>query len=194
MHACIGDLETKAELYIDLVFTELADLQKAAKYAEEGLKIAVENNDHENAVYGYSYIPLYYIALGDFHKAMEHQEEGWKFVRKVGYMSYFLGAFIGEIAWTCACTGDLQKAIETAKEAVQTTKKTGDLMGLCFALQVLGKAYQIMGEWNQAYEHYMQALEIAERTHDQCFLLCVNSLLGRLRYEKEEYDKAEEIL
>jgi len=190
----LGDLETKAELYIDLVFTELADLQKAAKYAEEGLKIAVENNDHENAVYGYSYIPLYYIALGDFHKAMEHQEEGWKFVRKVGYMSYFLGAFIGEIAWTCACTGDLQKAIETAKEAVQTTKKTGDLMGLCFALQVLGKAYQIMGEWNQAYEHYMQALEIAERTHDQCFLLCVNSLLGRLRYEKEEYDKAEEIL
>jgi len=190
----LGDPVTKAACYIDLVFTELVDLQKAAKYAEEGLKIAIENNDHENAVYGYSYVPLYYIALGDFHKAMERYEEGLKFVRKVSYMAYFFGAMIGEIAWTCAYTGDLQKAIKTAEEAIQTTKKTGDLMGLCLALMALGEAYRTMGEWDKAHEYYMQALEIAERTHDQMFLLSVNSLLGRLCYEKEEYGKAEEIL
>jgi len=190
----LGDLSTKAELYIDLVFTELADLQKAAKYAEEGLKIAKENNDHENAVYGHCYVPLYYISLGDFHKAMECLEEGVEFVRRVSYMSYFFGAMIGEIAWTCAYTGDLQKAIETAEEAIKTTKRTGDLMGLCLALQTLGEAYRTMGEWDKAHEYYMQALEIAERTHDKMFLSMANSLLGRLCCEKEEYGKAKEFL
>jgi len=190
----LGDLLTKAELYIDLVFTELVDLQKAAKYAEEGLKIALDNNIHETAVYGYSYIPMYYIALGDFQKAMECLEEGVEFVSKVGYMAYLFGAMISEIAWTCTYTGDLQKAIERAEEAIQTTKRTGDLMGLCLALQALGEAYRIMGEWDKAHEYYVQALDIAERTHDQMFLLSVNSLLGRLCCEKEEYGKAEEFL
>jgi len=51
-----------------------------------------------------------------------------------------------------------------------------------------------MGEWDKAYDYYVQTLEIAERVHDHSWLIYVNSSLGRLHYEKEEYGKAEEIL
>ncbi|UCE16315.1 MAG: tetratricopeptide repeat protein, partial [Candidatus Bathyarchaeota archaeon] len=189
----LGDPETKAACYIDLVFTELNDLQKAVKYAEEGLKIAIENNYHEDVVYGYSSVPLYYMALGDFHRAMEYTEKGLKFARKVGFMSWS-GFMIGEIAWVYMFTGDLQKAIETAEEEIQTSKKTGNIEHFCWTLATLGETYRTMGEWDKAHEYYMQALEIGERMHDQMFLPMVNSLLGRLFYEKEEYGKAEEFL
>jgi len=189
----LGDLETKAGCYIDLVFTELIDIQKAIEYMEEGLKIAIENNYPLTAANGYEFIPLFYIGLGDFHRAIEYAEEGLEFARKVGCLTW-LGFMIAETAGAYMFTGDLQKAIETAEEAIQTTKKTGDLGGFSSALAVLGDAHRTMGEWDKAYEYYMQALEIAKRTHLLSTLNFVNSSLGRLYYEKEEYGKAEEIL
>jgi len=189
----LGDLETEALCYTDLVFTELIDLQKATKYMEAGLKIAIENNYIETAVGGYMFIPWFYFSLGDFHRGMEYAEEGLEFARKVGCMAW-LGTMIGGRARAYMLTGDLQKARETAEEAIQTTKKTGDLHGFCLALSILGDAHRIMGEWDKAYESYMQALEIVERIRILTALCFVNSALGRLFYEKEEYGKAEEIL
>ena len=189
----LGDLETKAGCYIDLVFTELVDIQKAIEYMEEGLKIAIENNYPLVAANGYEFIPMFYIGLGDFHRAIEYAEEGLEFARKVGCMTW-LGFMITETAGAYMNTGDLQKAIETAEEAIQTTKKTGDLAGFSSALAVLGDVHRTMGEWDKAYEYYMQALEIAKRTHLLSTLNFVKSSLGRLYYEKEEYGKAEEIL
>ncbi|UCE15559.1 MAG: tetratricopeptide repeat protein [Candidatus Bathyarchaeota archaeon] len=189
----IGALDVKAGCYIELIFTKLVDFQKATKYVEEGLNIAIENNIPEIAVDGYYYIPLYHIALGNFHRAMEYLEEGLEFSRKVGNMSWS-GWMMAVRAMVYTFIGDLQKAIETAEDTIQTTKKTGDLYGLCIALSVLGGAYRTMGEWDKAYEYYVQALEIAERMHDHAWLIIINSSLGRLCYEKEEHGKAEEIL
>jgi tetratricopeptide (TPR) repeat protein len=189
----LGDLETKAGCYIDLVFTELIDLQKATEYIEEGLKIAIENNYPLTAAGGYMFIPWFYMALGDFHRAMECLEEGMKFARKLGCMTW-LGTMMGGIAMVYWFTGGLQKTVKTAEEAMQTTKTTGDLHGFCLALAVLGDAYRIMGEWDKAYEYYVQALEIAERVYVLTALCFVNSSLGRLCYEKEEYGMAEEFL
>jgi len=104
------------------------------------------------------------------------------------------GYMIAGIARIYSFTGDLQKAIETAEEAIQTTKKTGDLVSTSLALFVFGDAYRIMGEWDKAREYYVQALEIAEKVTSFGGLVDANSSLGRLCYEKEEYDKAEEIL
>jgi len=189
----VGALETKAGCYIDLLFTELIDLQRAVEYVKKGLKIAIENNYPLVATEGYMWIPLYYIALGDFHGAMEYAEEGLEYAGKVGCMTW-LGSIMVARANVYVFTGDLQKAIETAEEAMQTTKKTGDLAGLMTSLFALGEAYQTMGEWDEAYEYYVQALEIAEKIHILTHLCIVNSLLGRLSYEKEEYGKAEGIL
>jgi len=189
----LGALETKAGCYVSLLFTELIDLQKAIKYMEEGLEIAMKNNFYEVAADGYMFIPWFYMTLGDFSRAMEYLEEGLEFARKVGCMTW-LGTTMGGKAWAYTLTGDLQKAIETAEEAMQTTKKTGDLASFSIALGTLGEAYRIMGEWDKAHEYHLQALEIAEKTHIYMDLNFVNSLLGRLYYEREEYGKAEEIL
>jgi len=189
----LGDLEVKAWCYVELVFTELVDLQKAIKYTEEGVKIAIENNYPETAVDGYYFLVLHHIALGDFHKAIEYSQEGLEFARKVGFMPWS-GAMMSHRAWVYAFTGDLQKAIETAEEAMQTSKKTSDLGGVAFALAVLGEAYRTIGKWDKAYEYYVQALELAGRGYGSWYLLWINSSLGRLCYEKEEYGKAEEIL
>jgi len=190
----LGALEVKAGCYCELTFTELADLQEAIKYVEEGLKIALENNFTELAVEdGYFYLPLHYFALGDFDRAMEYSKEGLEFARKVGCLAWS-GWTIAVIANIYAWTGEMQKAIETAEEAIQASKKTGHLASLNGALYVRGDIYRTIGEWDKAYECYMQALEIAERVYDQGWLIMGNSSLGRLCYEKEEYGKAEEIL
>ncbi len=189
----LGDLKTKAECYIEGVFTELVDLQKAIEYVKRGLKIAKENNYPEKVANGYFYLPMYYTALGDFPRAIEYSEEGLEFYRKVGFMSWS-GAMMVWNAWARLHAGDLQKAMEIAEEAIQITKKTGDLSGHCFALGVLGTAYRTMGEWDRAQKYYMKALEIAERVHMYWLLPLSNSSLGRLFYEKEEYGKAREIL
>jgi len=190
----LGDLEVKAACYMELTFTELVDLQEAIKYVEEGLKIALENNFIELAVVdGYFYLPLHYEALGDFHRAMEYAEEGLEFARKVGCLIWS-GWMIAEIANIYAWTGELQKAIETAEEAIQTSKKTGHLTSLGYALLVRGDIYRTMGELDKAHEYYVEALEIAERLHMPWWFATINSSLGRLCYEKEDYVEAEEIL
>ncbi|UCH71095.1 MAG: tetratricopeptide repeat protein [Candidatus Bathyarchaeota archaeon] len=189
----LGDLETKAGCYTDIIFTELTDLQKATEYIKEGIKIALENNYPLVAAEGYMFIPWFYFALGDFHRGMECTEEGLEFAGKVGCMTW-LGTLMGGRAWAYTATGDLQKAIETAEEAMQTSKKTGDLASFNIALSTLGEAYRIMGEWDKAQEYHLQALEIAEKTHIYMDLGFVNSSLGRLYCEREEYGKAEEIL
>jgi len=190
----LGALEVKAGCYCELTFTELVDLQEAIKYVEEGLKIALENNFTELAVAdGYFFLPLYYTALGDFHRAMEYSEEGLEFARKVGCMIWS-GWMIAEIAKIYTWTGELQKAKKIAEEAIQTSKKTGHLMSLANALLVRGNLYRIMGELDKAHEYYVQALEIVERLHMPWWFAVINSRLGRLCYEKEDYVEAEEIL
>jgi tetratricopeptide (TPR) repeat protein len=120
----LGDLEIKAWCYVSLLFTELVDLQKAIKYIEEGLEIAMKNNYYEAAAEGYYWLPLhYYFVLGDFRRAMEYSEEGLKFARKVGLMT-LLSSLMAHRAFLYAHTGDLQKAIETAEETMQPSKKT----------------------------------------------------------------------
>jgi len=190
----LGDLKVKAGCYCELTFTELADLQEAIKYVEEGLKIALENNFTELAVFdGYWYLPLYYMVLGDFDRAMEYAKEGLEFAKKVGYLTWS-GWMIAVIANIYAWTGEMQKAIETAEEAIQASKKTGHMASLSCALSTRGDIYRTMGEWDKAYDYYVQALEIVEMVHDSGWVVWLNLSLGRLCYEKEEYGKAEEIL
>jgi tetratricopeptide (TPR) repeat protein len=124
---------------------------------------------------------------------MEYAEKGLEFARKVGCLSWS-GFMTANIAGVYRNNGDLQKAVETAEEAIQVSKKTGHLTSLLVALFIRGDIYRTMGEWDKAYEYYVQALEIAERIHHHWLLCLINSSLGRLYYEKEEYGKAEEIL
>jgi len=190
----LGALKVKAGCYCELTFTELVDIQEAIKYVKEGLKIALENNFTELAVIdGYFYLPLHYEALGDFHRAMEYAEEGLEFARKVGCLIWS-GWMIAEIAKIYTWTGELRKAREIAEEAIQTSKKSGHLTSLAYALYVRGNVYQIMGELDKAHEYYVQSLETSKRLPAAWWFTYLNSSLGRLCYEKQEYNKAEEIL
>jgi tetratricopeptide (TPR) repeat protein len=130
------------------------NLKEARGYAEEALPLAHSDGDWYRLVHRLlSEIELMRgspaDALGWLEPLLE--EPGWK--RD--------GAFLASLAWAYMENGRLQEADETARHAVEETRRVRDQSDLAFALTIRGAVASRLQRWDAAEEAFGEALSFA---------------------------------
>ena len=168
----------------------LGDPKKAREYADRALKIALDNNYPEAALWAYSRLTDV-IQLEEYVKCLEYIEKGLALAKKVGDIR-FQSDFLTNLASMNVVMGELGKAVALGEESLELKRKAGYLTFLPISLLTLGWAHQMLGEWEKSEKYYNEA-SIAARDKDEINVSVMHLYcLGLLHFAKEEYAKARE--
>jgi tetratricopeptide (TPR) repeat protein len=173
---------------LSISFGILGGLKKAREYANRALKIALDNNYLETALWAYSRVTDV-IQMEEYKKCLEYIEKGFALAKKVGDIGQ-QSIFLMSRAWMDMLMGELGNAVTLGEEALELEKKAGYMTFIPVQLLNLGFAYQMLGEWEKSEQYYNEAL-IAARNLDE-FNINVTSpfFFGLLHFDREEYAKA----
>jgi tetratricopeptide (TPR) repeat protein/tRNA A-37 threonylcarbamoyl transferase component Bud32 len=188
----LGDFEVLAESYNDLGTLSLhsGEYEKATKYFEQGLKIALENNCVGAAVRLYNNLCNLYWAIGEFQKTFETAQKGSELARKVGDLRHY--AWIDFILAGCyANIGEVRKAISMAEDILALDKRTKNVAHVSSVMWGLGGCYLWLGELDKSLQYLMESRDIAKKTGEYQASGVATSLLGQLFTEMEDYTEAE---
>jgi len=180
--ACYNDLGT--------LCLKNGEFEKTLKYYEQGLKIALENN---NAFYTgtfYTNLGNLYWATGDFPKMFETAQKGSEFARKVGSL-YGVTWLDSLLAMSHIYMGELQKAMSIYEDILALAKRIKYPIHISDAMTGLGLCYLLFGEWDKSLQSLEEALDIAKKTGEYQFSGLATIILGALFMEMEDYAEAE---
>jgi len=169
------------------------EFQKPIKYLEQGLKIALDNNCIHSALRLYVNLYVAYMDIGEFQKAFEAAQQGSDLAKRVGAL-YSLAWANTDVATSYAYMGEIQKAISMAKEILALDNRINFLSHAPQPMQVVGRCYMVLGEWEKSREHLTQTHEMAISVREFQSSGGAMRFLGELSTEKEDYVEAEKYL
>jgi tetratricopeptide (TPR) repeat protein/KaiC/GvpD/RAD55 family RecA-like ATPase len=169
----------------------VGDIKKSLEYANRALKIALENEYWETALWAYGRLDNL-LPPEEYEKHMDYLEKGLALAKKIGNVNW-QSSFRGDQAyWYMSCGGELDKAIAALEEAVAMSKRIGTKYVASSFLLALGEAYRMSGEWEKSEQYWREASDSA-RGQDEWDLTARGHIdLGLLHFDKEEYVKAKE--
>jgi len=166
----------------------LGDRKKAHECFERALKIALDDNYVETAVWAYDDLGLF-ASSGENEKRLEYLEKGFELAKRVGTIDWI--SLIGaQLAHRYIGMGDMRKGITLAEESVLLNRKAGNMVVLCWSLDGLGICHQILGEWDIAEQYYVEALSISQKLDDFQSIFMASACLGLLHVDKDEWSEA----
>jgi tetratricopeptide (TPR) repeat protein/KaiC/GvpD/RAD55 family RecA-like ATPase len=175
---------------LSICFGVFGDLKKAREYANRALKIALDNNYSETALWAYGRLTDV-IESEEYEKCLGYIEKGLALSKKVGDIRH-QSDFLGGLAWMNMQMGELGKAVTLQEEALELKKKAGYMTFVPADLLSLGLAYQMLGEWEKS-EQYCNEASIAARNLDEFPIKVLTPLCsGLLHFAREKYAKARE--
>jgi len=182
--------EVAAKSYCSLgeILGWLGDVEICLEYMETALKISLDNNYVESALFAYN-------DLGGFHwdyeAAFNYYAKGHELAKKIGDLWWvsWIGASLG-VRYTGL--GDMNKAIALVEESLAFDRKAHNLAHLFVSLCARGWIYQIVGEWEKSEQFYNEALSVSQGQDDHNGIMMAYFRLGWLHFDKGEYTKAKE--
>ena len=191
----LGTSEVLVNCYNDLgtLYMKYGELEKASKYYEQGLKIALELKVVRAAIAMYNNLPQLYWYTGEFQMAFETVQKGSEFARKVGSL-LGLAWIDSTLAMGYIGMGELEKAISIFEDILVLAKRIKYPVHISGAMGGLGLCYQILGEWDKSLQRLTEALDIAKKIEEYQFSGNATLLLGKLFMEMEDYVGAEKYL
>jgi len=188
----LNDSEVIASSYASLgtIFHFTGNPKKAVECHERALKIALDNGYMETALRAYNNLAVA-LPEEDSERRLEYCEKGYELAKKIGHIR--LQSFIGgSLSWWYLGMGDANRARAFAEESVVLNRKTGNITQLPIALDFLGLAFAILGEWDKSEQCYKEALNLSQRLNDFQAIAFSYAFLGVFHLIKEEYAKAKE--
>jgi tetratricopeptide (TPR) repeat protein/KaiC/GvpD/RAD55 family RecA-like ATPase len=188
----LGDPEVLVGCYNDLgtLGFKSGEFEKAAKYYEQGLKTALENNVVGYAITLYNNLCKIYSATGEFQKWFKTAQKGSELAKKIGSL-YGLAWLDSSVAECYFCMGEMRKAISMFEDILMLDKRTKYTPHIPGALFSLGECYQFLGEWGKSLQYLMEARDISKESGEYQFSGNATLLLGELFMEMEDYVEAE---
>jgi predicted ATPase/KaiC/GvpD/RAD55 family RecA-like ATPase len=179
------------ELAVDIILRAgVGDFKKAFEYADRALKIALENEYWETALWAY-YRLIGALPTEEYEKRMDYLEKGLALAEKIGQVLWQSQFRLIQAEFNIWCE-ELDKAIAALNEALSLFKRTGDKFNTSTVLLDLGDAYRRSGEWEKS-EKYLQEASDSARGQDEWTLNAAGyEYLGLLHLDKEEHAKAKE--
>jgi tetratricopeptide (TPR) repeat protein/KaiC/GvpD/RAD55 family RecA-like ATPase len=166
------------------------DPKKGLEYADRALRIALENEYWETALWAYERLAGM-LPAEEYEKRMDCFEKGLALAKKIGH-SRWQSNFRVDQAGEYFGRGELDRAIVTMDEALARSKRTGEKFPTSSALLSLALYYRTSGEWGKSEQYLREASDTA-RGQDEYFLIGEgNCFSGLLYVDKGEYVKATE--
>ena len=178
---------------LGLAFRAIGDaqaLRNATEYLERGLKTALDNGHMEAAIWCYN--SLGSATPWHLHETrLEYFEKGYGLAKKVGHISSesYLGT---HLAVLMLLRGEVGKGVSLAEASLALARKAGHMVNVCWSLNILGYAYQMLGERERSEQYLTEAMTISQKLNDFEQNLVSNWGLGLLYLGKGEYAKAVE--
>jgi tetratricopeptide (TPR) repeat protein len=95
------------------------------------------------------------------------------------------------LAWEIIfTTGEYDKTMSYANDAIDLSKKINYKKGNAEALNVIGAAYMFQGNYNEALEYYFESLKIREVMEDKKGIAAAYSNIGLVYMYQGDYSKA----
>jgi adenylate cyclase len=164
------------------------DFKKALEYANRALKIALDNDYFETALWAYDKVAGS-LPSEEYEKRMDIKEKGLALAKKIGDIRFHAG-FLGSIANDCILGGELDKAIALAEEGLSLAKRAGSMFDVSWLLLTLGDAYSNLGEWEKSERYYDEALDVGRNLNEYNLIAGYHLGRGVLHLSKEEYAEA----
>jgi signal transduction histidine kinase len=162
---------------------------KAVNY-KKLLKKTIPNQ--ETIGVSYCQIAAAYTKMKQYDKAIEYLKYANPYIKTSPYIS----------AFTCnyylQCFVPLKKidSIQKYYKLIYTypTKKDSLFLNLSFANRSMSEYYANEGQTNTAYRYAQKAIRFGQKSNDNDIIMEANAVMGRVLYEKGEYQKAIETL
>lgn len=178
-YACLGEISGW-----------LGDRKKSIKCFEKALEIALDNGYMDTALWVYNDAGM--LPDEEHAKVLEFLEKGFELAKKVGDISWL--TWIGSnLAWDSIRRGNVNKAVLLSEESVALDKKAGiSISHLSIDLDILGFAYQVLGDWEKSEQYRKDALSISQKLDDFQSIGGSYGNIAWLSFDKGEYAKARE--
>jgi adenylate cyclase len=191
----LNDLEAIAvsciELSIDIIIRAgVGDYKKAVEYANRALKISLENEYWDTALWAYSRLTDV-LPFEEYEKRMDCAEKGLALAKKIGNAGW-QSSFRFTQAYEYMLWGELSKAKAGQEEALALSKRTGTKYMTSIILLGLGEAYRMSGEWEKSEQYRREASDTSRGQDEWNLTASGHENLGLLYLDKGEYVKAKE--
>ena len=168
----------------------IGDFKKSLEYANRALKLALDNNYLETAVWAYQRVGGS-LPVEEWEKALGFAEKGFALAKKLGDIGG-QAMFLNHLAMLCVQLGELDKAVTLGEEGVALNRRAGNVPYLSMILSTLGFAYQLSGEWDKSGQCFAESSNISRKLNE--FQQSADSHFnsGLQHFDKEEYTEARE--
>jgi tetratricopeptide (TPR) repeat protein len=190
----LGSQEVLTACYNDLgtISMKSGEHEKALKYYEQGLKLALKNNFVGWSTTFYNNLAELYESMGELQRSFETAQKGLEFVRKVGNVIGI--AWLGmRVAESYMHMGEIQMAMPLLEEILAIDKRAKYTTHVSVPLTGIGVCYLLLGEWEKSLQYLREAYDMAIPGEYQ-FSAETGFWLGRLFMEMEDYAEAEKYL
>ena len=198
----LNDREVEVDSYVDLAAVSglTGNTRKFREYADRALKTAqsiqaLGGSHQETAARTYLEITQW-LPFEDYEKRLECFENGLELAVGMGDISK-KSKFLSSLAGEYVVRGELNKAKSLGETAYSLDKKAGNKAYIPGDLLIIGFAYQISGNLEEAKKCYDEALKISQDLKDIHSIASSHFHLGILYFDKrkkKEYTKAKKSL
>jgi CHAT domain-containing protein/uncharacterized protein HemY len=182
---------------------KLRELEKAEKFIQQGLNIALQYKILDAERFALSLLPELYKDQGDIRKVIELSQRELEIAQQLRDPAFEAQALL-RLAMTYSILGDFDKSIQLSQQALSKANEI-DIQKLpnysqshaygqkLSALGFLSLVYTSIGEYDKAFEYAQQRLNFAKSLKNSEFEASALIALGDVYQNKQEFQKAIEL-
>lgn len=167
--------------------------KKALLYANQGLKIALEQNYNKSAAIIYSNISLIYMKMGDYEKANEYNYRALRVFQELNDTLHIARSKLN-IGLVNIALKDYDKALLNITQAQEEFRIIDDQQGYSISLTNIGLIYINLEDYKLALSYFFEAVQIDERNNDVYGIASNFTSIGEVYYNLGNLEKALQFL
>jgi signal transduction histidine kinase len=155
-------------------------------------KLISKTINDENTGVAYIQIASAYIKMKQYNKAVEYLNDAKPCVKDSPYTSAYLCNYYMQ----CFIAQKKLDSLEKYYHLIYTYASAKDslFLNLSFANRSMSEYYANQNQTNIAYGYAKKAVRLGKKSNDEEIIMEANTIMGRILYDKGEYQKAIEIL
>ncbi|MFB3819437.1 MAG: tetratricopeptide repeat protein [Candidatus Methylomirabilales bacterium] len=179
---------------LGISLARLGDLDRAVARIERSIAVAEAHGLLQTACRGYTNLGVLYSAL-DPGRAIQTSLQGLEVAKKIGDLGHQSRLYANLAVAYCALTDRCEdEGIRAAEAAAELDRQLGQLDHLAIPLIVLAQIHQCEGDAERAFQHYREALALAESSREPQLLFPCYEGLATLYLDRGDPARAEEYL
>ncbi|MDD3891214.1 MAG: tetratricopeptide repeat protein [Bacteroidales bacterium] len=183
----------KAYNQLFLLSFKTGNNKKALLYANQGLKIALEQNYNKSAAIIYSNISLIYMKMGDYEKANEYNYRALRVFQELNDTLHIARSKLN-IGLVNIALKDYDKALLNITQARDEFRGIDDQRGYSISLTNIGMIHLNLENHELALRIFFEAVQIDEHNNDYYGVASNYNNIGEVYYNLGNLEKALQFL